>query len=146
MVVDKDKKLLLVGLLTAIFGLGMGNVGDDSVIEIPEVARNFSVILTDISGMQINLTNLTCNGKTFFFGKLSKADASVDFADIGSVSFEKENNDYVKAVLKFKNGDTASLVMDKTHVCFGSSPIADIRIVISDIRQIEFHGRVDDGS
>ena len=140
------KQWLLIGLIAAIVGLGMGNVGGDGVIEIPQAVRNFSVTLTDASGLTIDLSNFTCEGKTFFSGKLGRADASVDFADIQTVTISTRNEENVKAVLALKSGETVSLIMDKQLACYGSSEIADIRIILADIRQIEIQGRIGDAS
>ncbi|MDY6824769.1 MAG: hypothetical protein SWH68_13380 [Thermodesulfobacteriota bacterium] len=140
------KQWLLIGMMAAILGLGMGNVGGDGVIEIPQAVRNFSVTLTDASGLTIELTNFTCEGKTFFSGKLGRADASVDFADIRTVTIKVHDEENVKLVLALKSGEIVSLIMDKKLACYGSSEIADIRIALADIRQIGFERRIGDAS
>lgn len=140
-----SRHLLIIGLLAAGLGLGMGNVGGDGVVEIPRAVRNFSVTLTDVSDLTLQLTNFTCEGKTFFSGKLGRADASVDFADVLTVTIEHYNDDKVKAVLQLQSDEMVTLVMDKKLACFGSSAIADIRISISDIRLIENHGQTEGG-
>lgn len=146
---DKRRQWLrvwLVALLAAVSGLGMGNVGGDGVVEIPRADRNFSATLSDASGLTIQLTHFTCEGKTFFSGKLGRADASVDFADISTVTITSGNEKHAKAVIDLKSADTITLLMDRRLACYGASAIADIRIALSDIRRIDINGLAGDGS
>ncbi|MDY6905623.1 MAG: hypothetical protein SWH61_13175 [Thermodesulfobacteriota bacterium] len=136
----------MLGVLAAVLSLGMGNVDGDGVVEIPQAVRNFTVTLTDASGLTLRLTNFTCEGKTFFSGKLGRADASVDFADIQTVTIGNHKDGQVLAVIALKNGDSVTLVMDTKLACYGSSAIADIRISIADIRRIENHGQAESGA
>ena len=135
---EKRIYLLLV-VMAAVMCLGMGGGGQGG-IEIPEPARDFSATLVDRSGLSIVLNRFSCDGSTFFFGKMGMADASVDFDRIRSATFEKAENGTVTALIRLKDGDTVRLVMKGDMACYGSSTVADVRILLADIQELEIQG------
>jgi len=135
----KKRVCLLLVMVAAAMCLGMGGAGQGSV-EIPEPARDFSAVLVDRSGLSIVLNRFSCEGNTFFFGKMGMADASVDFDRIRSAAFEKAEDGTVAALIQLKDGDTVRLIMKGEMACYGSSTVADVRILLADIQDLEIQG------
>lgn len=136
---NRKKVCVAILAISALLCLGMGDLGDDGV-EIPKTGRNYSVRLVDRSGLSIDLERFSFEGKTFFYGKLGMANASVDFDKIRSVRFERGEDGKVVAEIELDNGETVSLVMKKSLACYGSSSVADIKIEIGDIDTIQMLG------
>ena len=134
----KKRTCLLLLMVAALGCLGMGGMGGG--IEIPQTTKNFSVVLVDRSGLSISLDRFSCDGNTFFAGKLGMAEASVDFGRIRSVAFEKAEKKMVAAVIHLKDGETVRLLMEDDLACYGAASVADVRILVSDIKSIEFKG------
>ncbi|MFZ5562927.1 MAG: hypothetical protein ACOZBW_02670 [Thermodesulfobacteriota bacterium] len=134
----KKTCLVLLTVAIALACLGMGGMGGG--IEVPKTAKNYSVALVDRSGLSISLSRFSCDGNTLFAGKLGMAEASVDFSRIRSVAFEKAENKMVTAAISLKDGDTVRLMMEDDIACYGAASVADVRIVLADIRSIEFKG------
>ena len=136
----KNRTCLILAMLGALVCLGMGGAGQGG-IEIPEPVRNFSATVTDRSGLSIFLERFSCEGNTFFFGKLGMADASVDFDKIRSALFEKAADKMVVADVQLKDGEMVRLRMKEDMACYGASAVADVRILLADIQRIEFKGQ-----
>jgi hypothetical protein len=114
--------------------LGMGGVGQES-LTVPEPEENYLVSLIDQSDVSIELENFSCAGFTYFGGKLGKADISISFDKIDSVSFLLNDND-VKAIVSLKDGKIVELLVDRDKPCYGVASFADVRIEIQDIKKI----------
>ena len=134
-----NKKYLVFLLLAAFLCLGMGTMGDGGV-EIPKTSRNYSATLVDRSGLSIDLDHFSFEGKTFFYGKLGMAEASVDFDKIKSIKFNRGDTGKVLATIDLADGKKVTLAIKKDMSCYGSSSVADIKIDVADIAEIEMHG------
>jgi hypothetical protein len=121
--------------------LGMGGMGGGDRIDVPEPEENYAVNLIDQSDVSIDLEKFSCDGLTYFIGKLGRVEISVDFDKINSVFFLLQDKD-VKAKVNLKDGKVIELLVDKTKPCYGVSSFADIRIEMQDIKRITIHGKI----
>ncbi len=136
------KNKLYFGLiaLLCLFTLGMGSMGESDVVNIPEPEINYTVNLVDQSDMSIDLEKFSCEGQTYFMGKLGKADISIDFDKINSIFFLLQEDD-VKAKVNLKDGKFLEIFVEKNKPCYGVSSFADVRIEMQDIKKITIHGK-----
>jgi len=128
-------------LLTAFFTLGMGNMGDNALLNIPDPGENYSVTMIDQSDVSIDLEKFSMDGHTYVTGKFGKADISVDFDRIDSISFFS-GDETLKCRLFLKDAKSIEILMEKHAVCFGTSAFGNIRIELRDIKQLQIHGKV----
>ncbi len=128
-------------LMICFFTLGMGNIVEDDVVNIPEPEKNYSVTLVDQSDVSIDLEEFSCDGMTYFIGKLGKTEVSVDYDRIKSVSFLLHDED-VKAKLHLKDGRVIELVVDGRKPCYGVSSFGNCKIEMQDIKTVSIYGRV----
>ncbi len=127
-------------VMICFFTLGMGNMGEDDVVNIPEPEQNYSVTIVDQSDVSIDLEKFSCDGMTWFIGYLGKTEVSVDYDRIESVSFLLHDED-VKAKLHLKDGKVLELVVDGRKFCFGVASFGNCRIEMQDIKTVSIHGR-----
>jgi len=111
---------LSVIVFICFFTLGMGNMGERGVIDIPEPEKNYSVALVDQADISMDLERFSFEGQTYFIGKLGRAEISIDFDKINSVLFILED-DCVKAKVKLKDGKALEILVDKGKNCYGIS-------------------------
>lgn len=139
----KKSCYLSVIVFICFFTLGMGNMGERGVIDIPEPEKNYSVALVDQADISMDLERFSFEGQTYFIGKLGRAEISIDFDKINSVLFILED-DYVKAKAKvnLKDGKVLEILVDKGKKCYGISSFANIRIEVQDIKKITMYGKV----
>ena len=121
--------------------LGMGGMGQGDQIAVPEPEENYAVTLIDQSDVSIELEKFSCDGLTYFIGKLGRVEISIDFDKISSVFFLLQDKD-VKAMVNLKDGKVVELVVDKKKPCYGVSSFADIRIEMQDIKRITIKGKM----
>jgi len=129
-----------LGIFIYFLTIGMGNMGERSVIDIPEPEKNYAVAFVDQTDVSMDLEKFSFEGQTYFIGKLGRAEISIDFDKIDSVLFILQDN-YVKAKVSLKDGKALEILVDKGKNCYGISSFANIRIEVQDIKKITMHGK-----
>ena len=124
-----------LGIFICFLTLGMGNMGERGVIDIPEPEKNYAVALVDQADISMDLEKFSFEGQTYFIGKLGRAEISINFDKIDSVLFILQD-DYVKARVNLKDGKALEILVDKGKNCYGISSFANIRIEVQDIKKI----------
>jgi hypothetical protein len=127
-------------ILICVLAVGMGNMGEMGVIDIPEPEKNYAATLVDQTDVSMDLEKFSFEGQTYFIGKLGRAEISIDFDKIDSVLFILQDN-HVKAKVNLKDGKALEVLADKGKNCYGISSFANVRIEVQDIKKITLHGR-----
>ncbi len=120
-----------------LISLGMGSMGPQDVIRIPDVQENYTVRLLDQSDVSVVLAKFSFEGQTYLMGKYGKAQISIGFDKIDSVIFLLQENT-VKTSVRLKNGETVEIYIDRKKVFYGIAPFADVKIEIQDVKRITF--------
>jgi len=128
--------LVLCGLT-----LGMGGMGDDRVVAIPDPENNYRVTLVDQADNSIELEKFSCVGQTYLSGTLGMAEISIDFAKIRSIFFVLDDR-RLKANVTLADGSTTTIVVDKTQPCYGVSSFANVKIEMQNIKTITLHEKI----
>ncbi len=131
---------LIVVIMVCLFLISMGTNGGNGVVKVPEPEKNYTVTLIDQSDVSMELGKFSCDGMTFFTGKLSRSEVSVDFSRIGSVLFFLKNKNVV-AKVSLKDGNVVELLMKNKQPCYGRSSFGDVKIEMLDIKKITMHGK-----
>jgi len=121
--------------------VGMGNIGERGVINIPEPEKNYTATIVDQTDVSMDLEKFSFEGQTYFIGKLGRAEISIDFGKIDSVLLILQD-DHVKAKVKLKDGKALEILVDKGKNCYGISSFANVRIEVQDIKKITIHEKV----
>ncbi len=137
------KSIRIWGFLLVLCGftLGMGGLGSDRVVAIPEPVDNYRVTLVDQADVSMDLEKFSCDGQTYLSGTLGKAEISIDFEKIRSIFFILDDR-LLKADVKLNDGRTTMIVVDKTQLCYGVSAFADVKIEMQNIKTITLHGKI----
>ena len=135
------KKVWYSGLVILIYFLtvGMGNMGERDVIDIPEPEKDYAAALVDQTDVSMDLEKFSFEGQTYFIGKLGRAEISIDFDRIDSVLFILQY-DQVKAKVNLKDGKALEILIDKDKNCYGISSFGNVRIEVQDIKKVAVHG------
>ena len=134
----KTRRWLGLVMLACFCSLGMGSMNNDGMVTVPEPEKNYYVTLIDQSDVSIDLEKFSCNGKTYFTGKLGRAEISIDFDKIDSILFFLKD-DHVQANVKLKDGKVLETIVGKKKSCYGKSSFADVKILMQDIKMIVVH-------
>ena len=131
---------VIVIIIVCLFLVSMGTNGGNDVVKLPEPEENYTVTLIDQSDVSMELEKFSCNGMTFFTGKLSRSEVSVDFSKIRSILFFlKDKKVFAKLILK--DGKVVELLMKSKQPCYGRSSFGNVRIKMVDIKKITMHGK-----
>ena len=127
-------------LVVCVFTLGMGGMGSDQVVNIPEPDVNYKATLVDQADVSMELEKFSCAGLTFLSGTLGKAEISIDFEKIRSIFFLLDDQN-LKAQIHLNDGRTETVIVDKKQPCYGASSYADVKIEMQHIKTITLHGK-----
>ncbi|MDL1980699.1 MAG: hypothetical protein LWX02_04345 [Deltaproteobacteria bacterium] len=122
-------------ILICFLTVGMANMGERGVIDIPEPERNYAATLVDQTDVSMDLEKFSFEGQTYFIGKLGRAEISIDFGKIDSVLFILQD-DQVKVKLNLKDGKALEILVNKGKNCYGISSFGNVRIEVQDIKKI----------
>ncbi|MBU5639027.1 hypothetical protein KOM00_20100 [Geomonas sp. Red69] len=126
-------------LLTATVLMGMGSLGGAPEGEVPKTDENIKVQLTDRSGVKIELTRFSMNGKVFIEGKRGAGEMSVFFHDLKEIGFGPVNGDAVPADLLLKSGRRVQLSIRTGAVFHGDTGDGAYQISAPNISRIQIH-------
>jgi hypothetical protein len=126
-------------ILICFLTVGMGNMGERGVIDIPEPEKNYTATLVDQTDVSMDLEKFSFEGQTYFIGKLGRAEISIDFDKIDLVLFILQD-DHVKAKVNLKDGKALEILIDKDKNCYGISSFGNVRIEVQDIKKVAVHG------
>jgi len=126
-------------ILICFLTVGMGNMEERDVVDIPEPEKNYAATLVDQTDVSMALEKFSFEGRTYFIGKLGRAEISIDFGKIDSVLFILQD-DQVKAKVNLKNGKALEILVDKGKNCYGISSFGNVRIEVQDIKKVAVHG------
>jgi hypothetical protein len=126
-------------ILICFLTVGMGNMGERGVIDIPEPEKNYTATLVDQADVSMDLEKFSFEGRTYFIGKLGRAEISIDFDKIDSVLFILQD-DHVKVKVNLKDGKALEILVDKGKNCYGISSFGNVRIEVQDIKKVAVHG------
>jgi len=126
-------------ILICFLTVGMGNMGERGVIDIPEPEKDYVATLVDQADVSMDLEKFSFEGQTYFIGKLGRAEISIDFDKIDSVLFILQD-DHVKVKVNLKDGKALEILVDKGKNCYGISSFGNVRIEVQDIKKVAVHG------
>ncbi|MBJ6751385.1 hypothetical protein [Geomonas anaerohicana] len=126
--------LLTAAVLTAMASLGGAPEG-----EVPKTDENIKVQVTDRSGMKVELTRFSMDGKVFLEGKRGAGVMSVYFHDLREVGFGPASGDTVPAELQLKSGLRLQLGIRTGAVFYGDTGVGAYQISAPDVNRIHIH-------
>ena len=126
-------------ILICFLAVGMGNMGERGAIDIPEPEKNYTATLVDQADVSMDLEKFSFEGRTYFIGKLGRAEISIDFDKIDSVLFILQD-DNVNVKVNLKGGKALEILVDKGKNCYGISSFGNVRIEVQDIKKVAVHG------
>jgi hypothetical protein len=121
-------------MLTAMGGKGGG------FERAPRVDRNFSVVVTDVTGSKIGGEKFSWEGRTRFSGYMGAADVNIPFEKIREVSVGEKRDRKVRVTARLNDGGEAIFDVDAESRCYGESGFGTFMLTMSEIKSINFQG------
>jgi len=128
---------VILGL--AFFCAGMGGLGEQDPVKIPQPARDFSATVVDQRDTASDIALMSLDGQTFLIGKRGGATVSIPFMNIKTIDFYMRGNN-LYAVVVMTGQPQVELEMEKDRVLYGQLSYGHFAIKVEDIRKITIHG------
>lgn len=128
---------LAAAVLICLLSLGMGSMSEETAIEVPDVQEHYTVRLVDQADVSVTLKKFSFEGLTFLLGKLGKAQISIDFNRIDSISFRLQGENVMASVI-LKNSKSVEISIDRRRFFYGIASFADVKIGVPDVKTIQF--------
>lgn len=123
--------LVLAILLTA-----MGGKGD--LERAPRVEKNFSVMVTDISGNRIDGEKFSWEGRIHFSGYVGMAQVTIPFERVKDLSMGEKKDRRVKVTVHLSDGNETVFDVAADARCYGEAGFGSFMLQMDEIRTITF--------
>ena len=134
----RGKVLTVVLMISSfLFLTAMGGKGG-GFERAPRVDKNFSVIVTDVSGNKITGEKFSWEGRVHFAGSLGMASVTVPFEKIKEISVGEKKEKKVKVLARLKDGSEAAFEIDADSRCYGEAPFGSFMLTMEEIKSIGF--------
>jgi hypothetical protein len=133
------KRFGFLVLLTILTPLLMAMGGKGSGFErAPRVEKNFSVLVTDISGNKIAGDKFSWEGRIHLDGSLGMAQVVIPFDKIKEVTVGEKRDRKVRVTVHLKDGSETMIDVDADARCYGESGFGSFMLTMSEIKSVTF--------
>lgn len=129
--------LLLLGLIL-VFCSGMGSVGGYPEGTIPETDARIHAKLKDRAGVETNLNQFSMDGKTHVVAWVGKAEMTIPFEHIATITFDSVQGEQVRADVKLKSGNVLDVNIPTRALFYGSTGFGTFKVKARDVAQVSF--------
>lgn len=126
--------LFIFLLLTAMGGKG------GSFERAPRVEKNFSVVVTDVTGNKIVGEKFSWEGRIRFSGFMGAANVNVPFEKIRDVQIGEKRDRNVRVTAHLSDGSEALFDVEAGSQCYGESGFGTFMLTMGEIKSISFQG------
>ena len=132
-------KMLTVVLMIVSFLLVTAMGGKGGGFErAPRVDKNFTVIVTDVSGNKITGEKFSWEGRVHFAGSLGMASINVPFEKIKDLSIGEKKEKKVRVTAKLKDGSETAFDIEADSRCYGEATFGSFMLTMEEIRAVSF--------
>ena len=132
-------KMLTVVLMMVSFLLVTAMGGKGGGFErAPRVDKNFSVIVTDVSGNKITGEKFSWEGRVHFAGSLGMASINIPFEKIKDLSIGEKKEKKVRVTAKLKDGSETTFDIEADSRCYGEATFGSFMLTMEEIKAVSF--------
>lgn len=121
-------------LLTAMGGKGGG------FERVPRVDKNFSVVVTDITGNKIEGDKFSWEGRIRFSGYMGMAEVNLPFDKIKEATIGEKRERNVRVSARLHDGTEVQFDVDAGTRCYGEAGFGSFMFMMSEIKSVVFRG------
>ena len=125
--------LSLFVLLTA-----MGGSGGGGFERAPRVEKNYTVVVTDLSGNTLKGERFSCEGRLHFSGYQGMAQVSIPFDKVSTLTFGDKRERKVKVTARLRDGSETSFEIEANSRLFGDTSFGSFQLRADEVKTITF--------
>jgi len=118
-------------LLTAMGGTG-------GFERAPRVEKNFTVIITDVSGVKLEGEKFSWEGRIHFAGYRGMAQVTMPFEKVKELTVGEMRDRKVKVTVRLTDGSETSFNIDAKTRCYGEAKFGNFMLMMDEIKTIVF--------
>jgi len=118
-------------LLTAMGGTG-------GFERAPRVEKNFTVVVTDASGVKIDGERFSWEGRLHFAGYKGMAQVTIPFEKLKELTIGQKVEHKVTVTALFLDGTESSFDIDAKSRCFGEATFGSFMLQMDEIKSVAF--------
>ncbi len=115
--------------------LGMGTTGGRDVIH---PTMDFHAVLTDRDGTKVDLNRVNVGGDVQLEGDMGRGNLRIAFDNIKSIDFTSDSQDYSRATVHLKSGESVTLRVRNSLMIYGQTSVGVYQIRARDLQNITF--------
>ncbi len=115
--------------------LGMGTTGGRDVIH---PTMDFHAVLTDRDGTKVDLNRVNVAGDVQLEGDMGRGNLRIAFDNIKSIDFTSDSQDYSRATVHLKSGESVTLRVRNSLMIYGQTNVGVYQIRARDLQNITF--------
>ncbi len=115
--------------------LGMGTTGGRDVIH---PTMDFHAVLTDRDGTKVDVNRLNVGGDVQLEGDMGRGNLRIAFDNIKSIDFTSDSQDYSRATVHLKSGESVTLRVRNSLMIYGQTTVGVYQIRARDLQNITF--------
>jgi len=124
----------IIVLLTAMGGKGGG------FEKAPRVDKNFSVVVTDVSGNKIEGEKFSWEGRIHFAGYIGLAQVTMPFDRVKELTVGEKKERKVKVTARLTDGTETVFDVDSDARVYGEAGFGSFMLTMDEIKSISFKG------
>lgn len=129
--------LLLLALAPGLLAMG-GDGGDPGATRIPELEKDFAVLLVDQQGRATELTSFSIDGNGFLLGELGKAQVAIPFEKINRLEFSNTKGNRITCTAFLLDGKQVEVLVKTTIPATGKTGYGNFLIKLRAVTKITF--------
>ena len=120
-------------LLTA-----MGGGGGGGFERAPRVEKNYTVVVTDLSGNTLKGERFSCEGRLHFSGYQGMAQVSIPFDKVSTLTFGDKRERKVKVMARLRDGSETSFEIEANSRFYGDTAFGSFLLRADEVKSITF--------
>ncbi len=135
---DMFQRTFTVLVILAAFILLTAMGGSGGFERAPRVDKNFSVVVTDATGVKINGEKFSWEGRLHFTGYKGMAQVNVPFEKVKDLTVGQKVDRKIMVTVRLSDGTESSFDIDAKSRCFGEASFGSFMLQMDEIKSVAF--------
>ncbi len=132
------RRLFCIAALLGAFLLLTAMGGTGGVERAPRVEKNYTVVVTDASGVRIEGEKFSWEGRIHFAGNIGMMQVTIPFDKIKELTVQERRDRFMKVAVRLIDGTETSFDIDAKTRCYGEAKFGTFTLMIEELKSIVF--------
>ncbi len=132
------RRLFCIAALLGAFLLLTAMGGTGGVERAPRVEKNYTVVVTDASGVRIEGEKFSWEGRIHFAGSIGMMQVTIPFDKVKEMTVQERRDRFMKVTARLMDGTETSFDIDAKTRCYGEAKFGTFTLMIEELKSIVF--------